>query len=285
MKNLKYLIVVLMALLAFSACGKESTDTALIDSFLKGESSAVVSEDFKNELTFCLSELDYETFDTKFILPDSFTIDDMISGIEGSEYATEAVISTDYYISQTANGKNVLFLRINGLNLYYPDDGSFSFYAFVEKDGQLELTFACDSYYANELEIDDDLSFVQTGFDNSGTSFSRRGMINADGQYEFVYNLRLLSGDSIGIETIENYSNIGEFTEEDSVDWLSTSTDVYYCIHNLSGNEEKYADIIAQIENMGATLADDTDTTIAQVKENAGLKGDSVAITEWITLQ
>ncbi len=256
--------------------------------FLNGEVTAVPDGNFKNELSYICSIYDYDASE------DHYTFDDM--GLISADELKEAVDATPdldlsgqkryYAVFETVAGKKVLAVKFQNLSIYAPGDSSYALFLFTEKDGQLYLTYAYDSWDRNDIEICQNLIFTGIGSNGAGDSLDWCGYIDETGHYQLVYSRENLYDAWVGMYDWEDFGMETEWSQGCIFSLVTTADGKYYSYEAPEGvDAEKLETFIAYLEREGMSSVDDTENEIAAAYAKSGIARENIRSfedwTEW----
>lgn len=103
---------------------------------------------------------------------------------EYRDFDVEPVIS---YSLLLRDSSSVLLLNFEGVGIDGYDDDSHSYFAIVEKDGGLVLTYNVNSWSRNEVNINSDGVITSSGSAGAGMMVYDMGFVGGDGEYRSIY--------------------------------------------------------------------------------------------------
>lgn len=259
--------------------------------FLRGESEAVVGDDFTNGLAYVgynifgnNSDFAYDAwmgaestsvYDLHKLVKSSFDT-------EGQEDVPDTTAS--YALLETMGGRPMLVMRYDsptGMDRFG------SYFVFGAYDGQLRLTYAKDTWSRSDTELRQGLIFSGGGSSGAGHHHAWRGYINEDGYYQAVYEEEILSGEWVAMDAYEVF-------KLDDIGWssncvcylLTTNAGSFYDLDAMEGADladvdpGKLARLRKHYQDRGLTEVEDASAVIAEAEAAHGIQ-ETPAVTDW----
>lgn len=259
--------------------------------FLRGESEAVVGDDFTNDLVYVgynifgnNSDFAYDAwmgaesmsvYDLNKLVKDSFDT-------EGLEDVPDTTAS--YALLETMGGRPMLVMRYDsptGMDRFG------SYFVFGAYDGQLRLTYAKDTWSRSYTELRQGLIFSGGGSSGAGHHHAWCGFINENGYYQAVYEEEILSGEWVAMDAYEVF-------ELDDIGWssdcvcylLTTEEGSFYDLDAMEGADladvdpGKLALLRKHYQDRGLTEVEDASAVIAEAEAAHGIQ-ETPIVTDW----
>lgn len=269
--------------------------TEAFQAFLRGESEAVVGDDFTNDLVYVgynifgnNSDFAYDAwmgsesmsvYDLNKLVKDSFDT-------EGLEDVPDTTAS--YALLETMGGRPMLVMRYDsptGMDWFG------SYFVFGDYDGQLRLTYAEDTWSRSDTELRQGLIFSGGGSSGAGHHHAWCGFINEDGHYQKVYEMEFLNDDWIVMDAREAFD-----MEDADWDWnwadscvcclLTTEEGSFYDLDAMDGvdladvDPKPLALLRQHYQDRGLTEVEDASAVIAEAEAAHGIQ-ETPAVTDW----
>lgn len=258
----------------------ENTEGAdVFHAFLRGESEAVVDEDFYDEV-----------YDDKLTDMEWFTITELFDTLKEIDMdAGDGILS--YAVEKTLGGREML-------TLFYTSDGAMGpnlYLVFGDFDGQVRLTYATEFGYRSDVELYQGLIFFGAGSAGAGHHYAWGGYINEDGHYQKVYEMEILNGQWIVMDARDAFD-----MKDADWDWdwanncvcylLTTDEGRFYDLDAIVDTDladvdpEKLALLRQYLEKQGLTEIDDAEEIIDKAESAHGIQ-EVLAMTDWTPLE
>lgn len=156
----------------------EETQTSVPDvrDYLNGDIKAVVDEGVS---------LGYDDFEMQNCGKE-YTFDELTEALCASEYSDPHTPKI-YTFVLTRDGKDVLLIKYDGMDIYCPDDDSFVVMAVCSKDDGYHITSDIQSWCRNQGYMYADGAIEADGSGGAGDHIFDGGYLDSDGKYNEVY--------------------------------------------------------------------------------------------------
>lgn len=115
-----------------------------------------------------------------------FTFDELTAFICKNEFGEPHTPEVSYDTLPRDNG-DVLLIRYDGMDIYSPDDDSFSLFVIAGTPDNLHITYSVDSWCRNEVTISPEGIISSSGSSGAGDHGFDEGYIDNDGHYINIY--------------------------------------------------------------------------------------------------
>lgn len=273
---------------------ESAEETEVFQAFLRGESEAVVGDDFYNDLVYVGYNIFADNSDFAYdawMGPEKMSVYDLTELVKGSLNTEELEDMPDttasYALLETMGGRSMLVMRYDspaGIDRFG------SYFVFGDYDGQLRLTYAEDTWSRSDTELCQGLIFSGGGSSGAGDHYVWGGYINEDGHYQKIYEMEILNDQWIVMDAREAFD-----MEDPDWDWSWANHCVCYllttnegCFYDLDAIDADLADVDPEklallrkhYQDRGLTEVDDANEAIAKAEADFGIQ-ETPPITDW----
>lgn len=168
------------------------------EEFLVGERTAEVAQDCYADVPYIGSFL---TDSIEGSSQNSYSLNDLTAAITAkmreNRGGAECGIHRIEYGLLNCGGKKLLALRVYGVDIYAPNDGSDLTMVLMEDNGALLIMYAVDSWARSESELFLNGYVFGGGSSGAMSHYTWEGIIGADGVYRKTYDCHVELGQSL----------------------------------------------------------------------------------------